>query len=305
MKETLEDSVTRHLIADRPVGIFLSGGVDSGAVAHLAARHGRARCLTMIFPEAEDDEGPAAARVAAELGVEHLQVPIRGVEIAEDLGAILASMDQPTSDGVNTWLVARAAHDAGLIVALSGLGGDELFGGYPSFRIVPRLASITRTLAPVPVWMREKVAGALTDRRPGSRLVRALSVSNGYGSAYAAFRGLHSSRELRHHGVRLPLPEDPPSVDHDLEPVDQVTLLEMTNYLPNQLLRDTDQMSMAHSLEVRVPLLDDEVVKAALALPGKIRAAKGKHLLAAASGERNHPQSARSRHRSSGGSPGH
>ena len=145
MKETLEDSVTRHLIADRPVGIFLSGGVDSGAVAHLAARHGRARCLTMIFPEAADDEGPAAARVAAELGVEHLQVPIRGVEIAEDLGAILASMDQPTSDGVNTWLVARAAHDAGVDRGIVGSGGRRAFrGGYPSFRIVPRLASITR-----------------------------------------------------------------------------------------------------------------------------------------------------------------
>jgi asparagine synthase (glutamine-hydrolysing) len=283
MRQTLGDAVARHLVADRPIGIFLSGGVDSGAVARLAAQHGTAQGLTVTFPEAKDDEGQAAARVADELGIEHLQVPIRGVDIAQDLEAILSAMDQPTSDGVNSWFVARAAHEAGLVVALSGLGGDELFGGYPSFRIVPRLASVTRAMALVPVWMREKVTRPLTDRRPGSPIVRALSVAEGHAGAYVAVRGLLSSSELRHHGVRLPLPE-PPSVEHHHGPIDQVTLLELTNYLPNQLLRDTDQMSMAHSLEVRVPLLDDDVVRLALALPSKVRAAKGKRLLARASG---------------------
>jgi asparagine synthase (glutamine-hydrolysing) len=289
LNEALVDAVTRHLIAERPVGIFLSGGVDSGAVARVAAQHAATRGVTVTFPEAGEGEGPVAAQLADALGMGHQLVPIQGTEIARDLAAILGAMDQPTSDGVNSWLVARAAHDAGFVVALSGLGGDELFGGYPSFRLVPRLASVSHAFGSALPLIRGWMTGPLTHRRPGSPIVRALGMADGYGAAYLAVRGLLSPHELRFHGVRVPLPV-PPIVDGDNEPIDRVTLLEMTNYLPNQLLRDTDQMSMAHSLEVRVPLLDDKVVNVALALPGHVRAANGKQLLARASGARAFPK---------------
>ncbi len=190
LKETLDDAVTRHLVADRPVGIFLSGGVDSGAVARVAAQHAATRGLTVTFPEAGDGEGRAAAQVADELGIGHQLVPIQGAEIARDLGAILGAMDQPTSDGVNSWLVARAAHDAGFVVALSGLGGDELFGGYPSFRLVPRLASVFSR-----VRLRTSSDQGVGDRTtfasdaPAAASFGALAMADGYGAAYLAVRG--------------------------------------------------------------------------------------------------------------------
>ena len=289
MKEALDDAVRRHLIADRPVGIFLSGGVDSGAVARVAARHGAARGLTVTFPEADADEGADATALAKELGLEHVQIPAFGADVARDLPAILSAMDQPTSDGVNSWIVSRAAREGGLVVALSGLGGDELFSGYPSFQLVPRLASISRAMAPLPPGLRDVIGWPFASRRPGSRISRAVSADEGYEGAYAAVRGLLSTRELRRHGVTVPLPE-PPRMDSDRDPVDRVTLLEMLDYLPNQLLRDTDQMSMAHSLEVRVPLLDNELVGFVLTVPSQVRAVKDKQFLALASGARPLPK---------------
>ena len=141
LRGALGDAVQRHLVADREVGLFLSGGVDSRAIAYTAARAGALRSLTVTFPEVRGDEGERAARVAAELGLHHETVPVLGSELAAVLPTIAAAMDQPTADGVNSWVVSRAAHQAGLVVALSGVGGDELFGGYPSFKLVPRVAA--------------------------------------------------------------------------------------------------------------------------------------------------------------------
>ena len=285
LRAALDDAVSRHLIADRPVGVFLSGGVDSGAVIRAAARGGPVRALTVTFPEAEPHEGPAAARLAADLGAEHVEIAVKGPEVAEALPRIIGSMDQPTADGVNTWLVSRAARESGLVVALSGLGGDELFGGYPSFRLVPKLARAGAFLGVVPRSVRSAAAGAISRRSPsGSRAVRIMGSRVGYRGAYSAVRQLFALQELRAFGVRIPLPADEGSPGPDGEPTDRVMLLETENYLPNQLLRDTDQMSMAHSLEVRVPLLDDSVVRVALALPASVRTAAGKRILVAAAG---------------------
>src|SRR5438067_4373145 len=136
LRAALRDATARHLVADRPVGVFLSAGTDSAAVATLAAAGGELRTLTVTFPDETSDEGAAASALAERLGARHECVPVTGADAASALPDILAGMDQPTADGVNTWVVCRAAREAGLVVVLSGLGGDELFGGYASFRVL-------------------------------------------------------------------------------------------------------------------------------------------------------------------------
>lgn len=290
LREALGDSLRRHLVADREVGLFLSGGVDSGAIARLSAPVGLVRALTVTFPDVGGDEGEAAASLARELGVRHDEVVTDGTQVAGWLPQIVGAMDQPTHDGVNSWVVSRAASEVGLVVVLSGLGGDELFGGYPSFTKVPQVASVTRWMNVVPANARWRAAALLSSRRPGSALGRALLAPRGLGPAYCAVREFFSATDLERLGVlrwidpgealALFEPPDPPS----LLAADGIATLELTHYMRDQLLRDTDQMTMAHSLEARVPLLDDRVVEAALATPGPQRNEEGKALLRRVSG---------------------
>jgi asparagine synthase (glutamine-hydrolysing) len=278
VRGALSDSISRHLIADRPLGAFLSGGIDSGAVVTLAARSGAVRALTVTFPDA-NDEGEAAHELAIQVGAQHDRVPVTGTDVAAAIPEILRSMDQPTSDGVNTWIVCRATKQAGLVVALSGLGGDELFGGYPSSRLVPRLATLMRLLSPFPAALKARAATAVDERVPGSRLARALASPGGYAGAYQAVRTLLPQPRLAPNGIGLHLNG---ALGNTVHAQDRVMLLEMAHYLPNQLLRDTDQMSMAHSLEIRVPLLDDSMVNVALTLPASVRTRPGKAVLSEA-----------------------
>jgi asparagine synthase (glutamine-hydrolysing) len=289
LRDALADSVHRHLMADREIGLFLSGGVDSHAVAVTAAAGG-VRSLTVVFPEEAMDEGDQARARAKRLGLRHQEVPVTGAEVAPMVSDIARAMDQPTSDGVNSWIVSRAASQAGLVVALSGLGGDELFGGYPTFQMVPRVARMSWPLRQVPGGARRLVASATAARQPGGRLGRVMSMPDGAGAAYRAVRGLFSAQDLDHLGAldwlgdhdagALFTPPEPP----DGEWGNRVAFLELTRYMRNQLLRDTDQMSMAHSIEVRVPLLDDLVVDTVLAIPANIRNEPNKSLLKRAAG---------------------
>jgi asparagine synthase (glutamine-hydrolysing) len=284
LRAVLQDSVRRHLVADRPVGIFLSGGIDSASVMAAAAATEHVRTFTIAFPGAEGDEGPAAGTLARHFGMRNDQVPITGGDVAEALPSILSAMDRPTADGVNSWLVSRAAHECGLVVALSGLGGDELFGGYPSFSLVPRLAGVSQGLAALPGGMKDRAIAEMGRRSPGGRVGRVLASTGGFNGAYASVRCLFSPAELRAAGVRVPLNERVGGDVDGLADGDRVTLLELANYMSEQLLRDTDQMSMAHSLEVRVPLLDDNLFRVAMAVPANVRLRAGKRLLARASG---------------------
>jgi asparagine synthase (glutamine-hydrolysing) len=279
VRGALADSVSRHLIADRPLGAFLSGGVDSGAVVSLAAREGKIRALTVTFPDA-NDAGNSAREVAERVGAQHDMVPVTGAEVAAELPSILRAMDQPTADGINTWIVCRATKQAGLVVALSGLGGDELFGGYPSARLVPRVVNLAHLLSIVPGPAREWAARMSAERGPGGRLTRLLTSSADYHSAYGAVRRLMAPVELPF----VPLANGHTNGTTRGHPQDRVMLEEMAHYLPNQLLRDTDQMSMSHSLEIRVPLLDDMLVRVAMVIPASVRTVPGKALLARAAG---------------------
>lgn len=292
IRTALEDAVARHLVADREVGVFLSGGVDSGSIASLAARSGSVRALTVGFPETGGDEVAAAAARAETLGLRHETVPVAGSDIRARLPDIARAMVQPTDDGVNTWIVSRAARQAGLVVALSGVGGDELFGGYPSFRLLPRVEGLARLLQLIPVSIRRLTADLVARSYPGGRLSRLITAGPDPASIYTAFRGLFGEPDLKHMGVARwmsfgdadLLDRFTPDLESDQMSADTVAYLELTQYLRNQLLRDTDQMSMAHSLEVRVPLLDDSVVAAVLLAPAEVRNESGKRLLQRAAG---------------------
>jgi asparagine synthase (glutamine-hydrolysing) len=274
----VQDSVRLHMVADVPVGAFLSAGRDSTLIATLAARHsgGPLRTLTLGFDEyrgTPNDEVPVAERVAALLGTAHATRFVRREDFEAARQEILDAMDQPSIDGVNTWLVARAAAQSGLKVALSGLGGDELFGGYPSFVQVPRLARRMRLAAALP-WLGRAF-----------RLVAAPAIghiANPKWASLAEYGGTLAGAWLLRRALFLPweLPQvmQPQlareglaalDVEADLrariqgirDPQLAVMALEMSGYMRNQLLRDADWAGMAHSLEIRVPLVDATLLR--------------------------------------------
>jgi asparagine synthase (glutamine-hydrolysing) len=290
LHDTLREAVALRLTADVPVGLFLSGGVDSAAVATIATEVNgpQVQTVSIGFDQPQFDETEQAARVARELGTEHRTLRLTGSDVLDDLPDVLAAVDQPTVDGFNTYFVARQARRAGLTVALSGVGGDELFGGYASFRDVPRAVRWRRRLTPV----RSAV-------RPAARLLAAML---GRGTAKAATLldrptcPLHAyllRRELflpadrrslhrlpfgcePNNGLQSALADDMLRHSGALDSFNQVSLFELSGYLRHMLLRDADVFSMAHALEVRVPLLDHRLVEQVAALPGKWKRANGR-----------------------------
>ncbi|HLY21459.1 MAG TPA: asparagine synthase (glutamine-hydrolyzing) [bacterium] len=286
IRERLRSAVASHLVSDVPLGVFLSGGMDSAAIVALMrdAGHDRIRTFSITFPEREFDEGGDAARLAAYYQTEHTASEVRGDDLAADLDGIVAAMDQPTVDGINTYYVSRVTRRSGTIVALSGLGGDELFCGYPSFRLTPRVLAWQRATGRIAA-ARPVLAAALAavPSRRSAKLRESLGLPPTIQSAYLTVRGLMSREETV--GVLAPGPLSDAARDFDAvaaigalapdtpaDPVAATGVLELRGYMHNQLLRDTDVMSMAHSLEVRVPFLDHPLVEYAAALPGQLRA---------------------------------
>ena len=295
------DSVRAHLLADVEVGVFLSAGVDSGALLGLVrdAGQNRLRAVTLVYDEFEggaEDEGPFAHNVARLYGAEHYIRRVGEQEFRRDLPAILQSMDQPSIDGVNTWFVSKAAAELGLKVAISGTGGDELLAGYASFRDIPRWVGWLRATSVPGLGASARVlAGALA---PGLKRVRPKALAmfelgGSYPGAYLLRRGLFLPFELREHldaglvrdGLRrlAPMKRLAGALDPDPgSPTGRVSALEMGNYMRNQLLRDADWAGMAHSLEIRLPLVDIATLeKLAPVVPG-LTASRGKRALAAA-----------------------
>jgi len=279
LRELLLDSVRHHFVADVPVGVFLSAGLDSAAITGLAAesQQGDLRTFTLGFEEyegTERDEVPLAELVAKRYATKQMTERVARLHFDGALPDLLKSMDQPTIDGVNTYFVARVAAHGGLKVALSGLGGDELFAGYDSFRQVPSLA---RGLGWVPGLSAlgrglRKVAVGLLGPMIAPKYASLMELGGSYPGAYLLRRGLFMPWELPElmdpdlaaEGWRqlAPLSRLADDIRGLRAPANRVRIMETCWYMKNQLLRDADWAGMAHSLEIRVPLVDAELFRA-------------------------------------------
>jgi asparagine synthase (glutamine-hydrolysing) len=297
LQRVLTDAIKRHLVSDVPLGAFLSGGLDSTAVValtRLALPHGTIRTCTLAF-DADNRRDVNLARLASRaLDTEHVEVAVTADEVARDLDAIVAALDQPSNDGLNTYLVSKAARSVGLTVALSGIGGDELFGGYPTFRRLGMAMRLAEAIAAVPAAPKLFAASvtAMAPYHPIARLADWTAVGGSDPAAqYLGLRGFFAANALANLVSRDILADDDsqrdllqlvrdaaqpspttddrrPTTDHRPTAAwDAASRLELTCYMRHQLLRDADAMSMAHSLEVRVPLVDHEVVEAILRTP--------------------------------------
>jgi asparagine synthase (glutamine-hydrolysing) len=263
----IEDSVVAHLVSDVPVAIFLSAGLDSGLIAALARRHlpEPPATFTLRFDGLEGtfrDEAPVAAEVARTLGTRHVERRMGRSDVAALWRDALAAMDQPSIDGFNTFAVSRAAHEAGLKVVLSGLGGDEVFGSYPSFTDVPRLQRMARL--PGLAFVLSRLSSGRPKLKGLARYGRTLP------GAYFLRRGLFLPEELPgllgKDAAAEGLAGYDPVADAAKalaaangragDPWIAVHELETARYLRNQLLRDSDWASMASSVELRVPFVD-------------------------------------------------
>lgn len=293
------ESVRYHMVSDVPVGAFLSAGIDSTAVVALARESGATdlQTMTLRFEEyrgRDNDEAPLATLVATQYRVKHTIRDLSLADFKAELPRIFAAMDQPTVDGLNSYFISKAAAELGLKVALSGTGGDELFGGYTSFRDIPRWMPVTSMLSRIP-GLGEGVytlnaALAKRSRHISPKMGEILRHGSSYAGAYLVKRGRFLMSELpevlgaeiAREGIErlnlLSILEQAVTPDPGT-PYARVAALESSLYLRNQLLRDMDWASMAHSLEVRVPLVDAFLLrKVAPALV--TRKERGKQILA-------------------------
>ena len=295
VRDAVTDSVLSHMVADVPVGVFLSGGIDSGCVAGLMRQSmaGEIKGITIAFEEFQGtpwDEIPASTSLARQYDIDQYVRVVTAEEFRADLPSILASMDQPSIDGINTWYASKAAAELGLKVVLSGVGGDELFFGYPSFKQIPSLMSGWKMFASIPGFknIASMFCSRLSKRTGNSRwnwFVR--EVNNFYG-AYWLRRGLFSPDELRDlMGALWDEESLSPSVMLKSllgvipgDPVAAVGQVESRLYLRNQLLRDSDWASMAHSVELRTPLVDAWLLAKLRPVIKSFGALNGKNLLA-------------------------
>lgn len=291
VRQRLQEAVRCHLVSDVPLGVFLSGGLDSSAIAALMrqATAGPIRTCSMVFEEAAFSEAPFARAMAAAVGAEHFERVVTAADLLQEYDRILAALDQPSVDGVNSYFVSQTARQAGLTVALSGLGGDELFGGYPNTFVEAQQVHRGLRLAqaiPGGAGLAQAVLGALPNRQRWARTADALARPASLASAYLSRRGLFAPREVealiapglweatrrfdpvRHIAARA---DAPGSAAGARSAFAWTSRAELATYTQHQLLRDTDAMSMAHSLEVRVPLLDTPLVETILQLPDAIK----------------------------------
>ncbi len=296
VRELLRESVMRHLVADVPVGVFLSGGIDSTVIASFAKEYTpRITAFTVGFGVVHGvDEVEQAQATARDLGMPHIAVSLDTKNLPEKWYDWLAGMDSPSVDGFNTYVVSRRLAAEGVVVGLSGLGADELFGGYSTFRRVTRASAFLPLLRLIPqsLW-RQATAGLQTvfrsrsdaekfvdlivgDTRPAgvARSLRRLLSDSQIAAMYTSTRPQRAVLEM-------------PGIDADFnELISQtdafngVSQSEIIHYMGNTLLRDTDANSMRHSLEVRVPFLDLRLVDYVSALPGRLKNQRtGKFLL--------------------------
>jgi asparagine synthase (glutamine-hydrolysing) len=285
LRPVLLESIALRMVADVPVGVFLSGGIDSSSVVAALAAQGHApRTFSVVFGERFYDESEHARLVAQRFGTDHAELFLRPAKMVDAFDEAVGAYDQPSIDGLNTYFISQAARQAGIKVALSGLGGDELFAGYSYFRLSARLER------PLPRLLATLIHRALRLLSPQSIRTTKLGAVLADGASrlarYTVCRqvmDLERRRELMQpsDALRQLLPRhvvtELEAAAAPLDPINAYSLLEMSLYLANMLLRDMDQMSMAHGLELREPLLDHVLVETVAGLPGNLKLAPGLH----------------------------
>jgi asparagine synthase (glutamine-hydrolysing) len=276
------DAVLSHLVSDVPVGVFLSGGIDSSALVAILSQNGvRANTFSLVFQEAEFNEAQYSREVARRFGSDHHEIPISQQDTLKVLPDALRAMDQPTIDGINTYLVSAKTRAAGVKVALTGLGADEMFAGYSNFRRVPKLEALSKRFGRLPRLARRPLAASVALLAgKGDRGRKLATLAAGQASPlhpYFLVRALFGATE-REELFAGPLEDSEQSLSGvlldflaqsaTLDPVNRVSYLESNCYMRNTLLRDSDFMSMAHGLELRVPFLDRTLVETCFRIPG-------------------------------------
>ncbi len=299
VRDAVTKSVSNHLVSDVPVGIFLSGGIDSGSLAGLIKDSSASEIhgVTIAFDEfrgSRVDEVPMASEIAKKYGIRHTVRRITQKEFEGDLPKILSAMDQPSIDGINTWYASKAAKELGLKVVISGVGGDELFYGYPSFNQLPKLNLAWRFLSRIPRALPMiNAALALYAQKSGNR--RWNWITSQAGSLYGAYwlrRGLYTPDELPdlmgcNYSSDILKNLNPSSFFENMVgvlPSDSMAAigqLESMSYLRNQLLRDCDWASMDHGIELRTPLVDEWLLRDLMPVIRSFGRFKGKKLLSA------------------------
>jgi len=282
LQPILEEAVRMQLVSDVPVGVFLSGGIDSSALVSILSRGDvTPSTFSIVFRETEFSEAEHSRAVAAKFRTNHHEISVSQTDVLASIADALGAMDLPTMDGVNTYFVSREARKAGVKVALSGLGGDEVFAGYSSFRTVPRMERFAQWWKHVPGAVRSPLASAfasLARESDQNRKLASLVRGNGHilhpyflsrmlftlGQRDLLFPPGAQVADVAAESLNLNLKRARP-----LDAVNRVSYLESRCYMLNTLLRDADFMSMSQGLEVRVPLIDHRLAKVVLALPGR------------------------------------
>jgi asparagine synthase (glutamine-hydrolysing) len=282
----LSESMKRHLVSDVPVGVFLSGGYDSTAITTLATQQSARpiKTFTLSFPEVpEMSEGNRAAAIAKRLDTEHRTISLTEAGLNSELPNYFQAMDQPSDDGLNVYLISKAVAEDGVKTCMHGVGGDELFGGYPSFRQLP----VAKNLAFMPKVIREMVAKIIEgDSVARSKLANLLRTDLGLLSMFLVRRSIFSYEQRKKLlGCEPPLgsmgmPSEWISyvkrqMDGAEDPFSAISIMELAQYSANKLLQDGDVMSMASGLELRFPLLDVDLIRATLSTPEKIKVMGG------------------------------
>jgi asparagine synthase (glutamine-hydrolysing) len=295
----LTTSVSQRMVSDVPIGAFLSAGIDSGALVGLMRDCGQKdiQTVTLAFEEFmghPENEAPLAEKVAQRYETNHATRVVTESEFQQDIPRILEAMDQPSIDGINTWFVGKAARERGLKVAISGLGGDELFGGYPSFHDIPRSVKLLTIPSKIPLLgdiARLVLTPLLSKNGRSPKLAGLFKYGGNYPGAYLLRRGIFMpwelpdlmGREIATEGLRRLSPleyiEGAMTPDPN-DPYARVAALEASLYMRNQLLRDADWAGMAHSLEIRVPLVDSVLLKSLSPIVVKRERKSAKELIA-------------------------
>jgi asparagine synthase (glutamine-hydrolysing) len=272
----LREATTLRMISDVPVSIFLSGGVDSSALVALVRESTAAdfHTFSVVFPEAADSEAPYSQAVARQFGSSHQEVMVSESDALGYVSSALRCMDQPTIDGVNTFIISSAVRSHGFKVALSGIGADEIFAGYSTFATIPKMLCLLKLVDCVPASIRDALSRGLGpawnrgDRRRKLQMI--LGAEGTPFHAYLMVRGLFAALR-RDSLLRVTEPEvvcqafqsvrKSAEDSATLDAVNQVSFLELRNYLGNTLVRDADTMGMAHGLEIRQPYLDHKLIE--------------------------------------------